>query len=214
MIIFRPTSPTNQNRPIVTIFNFCVLFRFGWNLVQGSIMGRKQHRMSWKRLQLFLTCELIPRIFRRGPSHFSDFFNIHLFPVIAFYNPTVRADSSKEQLEEWQFYWVIVFTRVFWAGSYVLLDIRWKLKLLCIYIINHFLGTAWVGFHITCPPKLWQPRNFHRPYSINPKIVHNTVILHFTSTPRKPRIHAAHSVVSILTAHCNSTIHTPSKGSL
>ena len=48
MNIFRPTSPTNQNRWIVKIFNFCVLFRFGWN------RGRKQHSMSLKRLQLFL----------------------------------------------------------------------------------------------------------------------------------------------------------------
>ena len=37
-----------------------------WNLVQGLILGRKQHRMSRKRL--------IPRIFRRGPLLFSYFF--------------------------------------------------------------------------------------------------------------------------------------------
>ena len=37
-------------------------------------MAQKQHRMSLKYLQPFLTRELIPRIFRRGPLFFSDFY--------------------------------------------------------------------------------------------------------------------------------------------
>ena len=51
--IFRPTSPTNPNRPKAKIFNFVFFVRFGWNLVWGLILTKKQHRMSLKFLRLF-----------------------------------------------------------------------------------------------------------------------------------------------------------------
>ena len=54
-------------------------------------MAQKQHRMSLKYLRPFLTHELIPRIFRRGPLLFFRFFVYHYFdyrfdPDSALYN--------------------------------------------------------------------------------------------------------------------------------
>ena len=42
-------------------------------------MAQKQNRLSLKYLRPFLTRELIPRIFRRGPLLFSDFFSSFLW---------------------------------------------------------------------------------------------------------------------------------------
>ena len=38
-VIFRPTSPTNQNRPIAKIFNFCVFYPIWMKLGMGANIG-------------------------------------------------------------------------------------------------------------------------------------------------------------------------------
>ena len=39
--IFRPTSPTNQNRPIAKIFNFCVFYPIWMKFGMGANIGQK-----------------------------------------------------------------------------------------------------------------------------------------------------------------------------
>ena len=40
--IFRPTSPTNQNRPIAKIFNFCVFYPIWMKFGMGANIGQQQ----------------------------------------------------------------------------------------------------------------------------------------------------------------------------
>ena len=67
-IIFRPTSPTNQNRPKVEIFNFRVFhpiwMKFGMVAISWLIMNQKQHRTRLKWLQQFFdaSTDTVPHI--------------------------------------------------------------------------------------------------------------------------------------------------------
>ena len=74
--IFRPTSPTNQNRPKMKISNFCV-FRPIW--IKFGIWANNGPRLTWYKFEMATasfyasTHQQKPRRFRRGPLFFSDF---------------------------------------------------------------------------------------------------------------------------------------------